>query len=350
MSIPIPEYMRIRQFVVNRVANANGRAVKIPSERALAKKFDVARGTVRRALEDLVEEGFLVPKRGMGTFVNPEKSSAYRVQLSRKIGLILAGGMLVNITRQFQRELAGVFDALEQYDAAVQLVNFTIRSPAETFADVAALGFDGLLWLHPTAQHTELPAYFFERMSNLVVASSWLMPGWTNVVLDDYQGAMLTGVEKLIEHAGAEVVFVGRDDKHPDARQLFAAFEDLFARRGLRRPPEYDIPADNIAKPLQRLLRTRHPRAVYSQGGEFGRAAMEVLARENDSLPPGCTFLCQDAPEMKNLPSGMNVIKILSPESRRMGKAAGAMLAELIEKRMGQNGQTGLLKVERKLL
>ncbi len=316
--------------MINQVANAHGRAVKMPSERDLCRKFDVARGTVRRAMEDLVRESYLVPKRGMGTFVNPRKTAANSGPLCPKIGVIMSSGMLVNITVNFQQELAGVFAALDRHEVSVQFVNFTARRPADTLADVAALGFDGLLWLHPPALRPDTPEYFFAHYDRLVVVNSWTLPGWKNVVLDDYQGAMLKGAAELIAHAGAEVAFVGRDDNHPDARQVFAAFEELFARRGLRRPPEYNIPADNIAKPLQRLLRTRHPRAVYSQGGEFGRAAMEVLAREHDSLMPGFTFLCQDAPEMELLPPAVRIRRIARPDYFKLGKAGMEKLLALM--------------------
>jgi GntR family transcriptional regulator len=45
----------------------------IPSERALSVDLGVSRLTVRAALDDLVREGFLVRRRGSGTFVSEPK-------------------------------------------------------------------------------------------------------------------------------------------------------------------------------------------------------------------------------------------------------------------------------------
>jgi GntR family transcriptional regulator len=45
----------------------------IPSERQLSADFGVSRLTVRAALEDLVREGYLVRRRGAGTFVSEPK-------------------------------------------------------------------------------------------------------------------------------------------------------------------------------------------------------------------------------------------------------------------------------------
>lgn len=42
---------------------------RIPSEHDLMERFDLSRGTVRRAIKTLVDEGLLVQRRGQGTFV-----------------------------------------------------------------------------------------------------------------------------------------------------------------------------------------------------------------------------------------------------------------------------------------
>jgi GntR family transcriptional regulator len=45
----------------------------IPSERQLSADLGVSRLTVRAALDDLVREGYLVRRRGSGTFVSEPK-------------------------------------------------------------------------------------------------------------------------------------------------------------------------------------------------------------------------------------------------------------------------------------
>lgn len=45
---------------------------KIPSETALHQTYDLARGTVRKALEILREEGRIVTFPGRGSFVPPK--------------------------------------------------------------------------------------------------------------------------------------------------------------------------------------------------------------------------------------------------------------------------------------
>lgn len=51
---------------------------KIPPEDELCKMFSVSRVTIRRSIEELAEEGYLIRRQGKGTFVNRRK-------LTRKI-------------------------------------------------------------------------------------------------------------------------------------------------------------------------------------------------------------------------------------------------------------------------
>lgn len=43
----------------------------VPSEAALQKEYDVSRGTVRRAMQALGEQGWTVTVQGRGTYVRP---------------------------------------------------------------------------------------------------------------------------------------------------------------------------------------------------------------------------------------------------------------------------------------
>lgn len=70
MSSLIPVYYQIKQNIKAWILNKEfSHGEKIPSENELADRFRVSRLTVRQAISQLAQEGFLVSRRGEGTFV-----------------------------------------------------------------------------------------------------------------------------------------------------------------------------------------------------------------------------------------------------------------------------------------
>jgi len=75
METVLPIYYQIKQTIRSWIVNKEyAPGEKIPSETQMIEKFKVSRLTIRRAISQLVQEGFLISKRGEGTFVsNNEK-------------------------------------------------------------------------------------------------------------------------------------------------------------------------------------------------------------------------------------------------------------------------------------
>ncbi|MBS1371272.1 MAG: GntR family transcriptional regulator [Lentisphaeria bacterium] len=69
----LASFMRIRHYVFDWLAASKGSVMRLPSSRELAEKFGVSQPTVVRALQELVKEGFLTNRPGVGLFSNPGK-------------------------------------------------------------------------------------------------------------------------------------------------------------------------------------------------------------------------------------------------------------------------------------
>jgi GntR family transcriptional regulator len=66
----IPLYVKIRESLREQIAEGEvRRGQKLPSEDELAAQFGVSRMTVRQAITELIEEGLLYRRHGVGTFV-----------------------------------------------------------------------------------------------------------------------------------------------------------------------------------------------------------------------------------------------------------------------------------------
>ena len=70
MDNSIPFYLQIKRYLKQKlVLNELKPGDIIPSERELTERFAMSRSTVRKAIDELVYEGYLVKVQGKGTFV-----------------------------------------------------------------------------------------------------------------------------------------------------------------------------------------------------------------------------------------------------------------------------------------
>ena len=73
----IPLYQQVIDIIKNEINSGAYKAgARIPNEFELAERYKVGRVTVRRAIEELVQQGYLTKRQGKGTFVNAPSSSA----------------------------------------------------------------------------------------------------------------------------------------------------------------------------------------------------------------------------------------------------------------------------------
>jgi len=77
--VPIPRYVQLADVMRQRISRGTWpRGHAVPSIEKLMEEFDVARVTVRQAIQLLAQEGLLLPQRGRGTFVTAEPSRERR--------------------------------------------------------------------------------------------------------------------------------------------------------------------------------------------------------------------------------------------------------------------------------
>jgi GntR family transcriptional regulator len=71
---PVPIYHQLEEYIKLQIENGLLKEEElIPSEREFAERFQISRMTVRQALNNLVVDGYLHRKKGLGTFVSKKK-------------------------------------------------------------------------------------------------------------------------------------------------------------------------------------------------------------------------------------------------------------------------------------
>ena len=69
----IPFYLQLKELLLKEIESGHYKSGdKIPTEFELCDKYNISRPTVRQAVNELVQDGYLVRKRRSGTFVSPK--------------------------------------------------------------------------------------------------------------------------------------------------------------------------------------------------------------------------------------------------------------------------------------
>ena len=72
-NLRVPLYLQIKQELLRRIAAQSGDGQRFHSDEELCTEFGVSRMTVRQAVKELVDEGYLTRARGLGTFLTVNK-------------------------------------------------------------------------------------------------------------------------------------------------------------------------------------------------------------------------------------------------------------------------------------
>lgn len=68
--VAVPMYLQLKTTLLSQIRSGRYRRDKrLPSEPELCRRYGVSRITVRRAIQELVDEGYVVKRQGKGTFV-----------------------------------------------------------------------------------------------------------------------------------------------------------------------------------------------------------------------------------------------------------------------------------------
>ena len=73
-SVPIPLYFQLKELILNEIKKENYKdGDMIPTENEISEKFQISRTTVRQAITELVQEGWLYRVKSKGTFATHPK-------------------------------------------------------------------------------------------------------------------------------------------------------------------------------------------------------------------------------------------------------------------------------------
>ena len=177
----IAPYARIKRHVVARIESGEWKvASRVPSENQLAAEFEVSRMTARRALLELVQEGYLARSQGLGTFVADRKPLLSMLEV-----------------RNIAEEIAE-----RGHSYGSRILKLEEAQASEPVAMYLGL-LSGAKIFHSIIVHLEngVPVQLEERFTNPAVAPKYLEQDFSRVTPNAYLSSIapIESVEHVIE-------------------------------------------------------------------------------------------------------------------------------------------------------
>ncbi|WP_106461791.1 GntR family transcriptional regulator [Anaerococcus sp. Marseille-P3915] len=108
---PVPIYEQIKNAIRDEILKDNVKAGdKLPSVRALARELSISILTVKKAYDELEDEGFIESRQGLGTFVGKEDPNLRLEEKQKKLEESLLSA--IRISKDIEMEKNDLFELL----------------------------------------------------------------------------------------------------------------------------------------------------------------------------------------------------------------------------------------------
>ena len=221
--------MRIRHYVFDLLAGTGNSVVKLPSNREIARKFGVSQPTVVKALQELVREGYLTIRPGVGAFSNPDRFT----HDSKLWGIVLGDGRWSQFSRETLHVINSVGMALLEHDHRNLLKLITMGETMDDERGWPELSMlSGICWWCPDEKLIPNLLHIAELVP--VVAVSRRIPG-IDCYYFDFEQENYETARQLIS-GGCRRLCLVKDGPHPEAVR---GVERACAEAGLAFPSGY---------------------------------------------------------------------------------------------------------------
>jgi len=334
---PLPEYYKIKMALLNEIRQ--GRFVPGQSfitEKEVCRRFGVSRITAARALNDLVREGVLTRRRGLGTFVTGTMESppqGHREgRLIACIFEVLHGHHLIEILRGIEEVCRAegfhtlLFDSMLSAQTEVQNLRRARQAGA---AGVILYPVDG----SPNAVHIE--ALLQEGMP-VVMVDRYYPNVPTDRVLPDSWSAGYLLTKELIGRGHKHIATVWGETSCTSVQENLAGHLQALREHGLEIIPDltalrpYDsLPEDGRLAILRGWMSAPYrPTAMLAANSHVLTVVAKDLARIG--LEPGQVALASAADDNPEALYTLGAMTAVLP-SRHMGVEAARLLMERIK-------------------
>lgn len=329
---------------------------KILSENELVVEFQVSRHTIRQAIGELVNEGWLYREQGRGTFC------ANRTNTTQQKSNKLIGMITTYISEYiFPSIIRGAESYLNQHGYTLLLAstNNNPREEAMCLQNILSKQVDGLI-VEPTKSalyNPNLDFYFSleeKKIPYLMLNAFYPQLQPLSLTMDDKLGGFLA-TEHLIRLGHKKIIGLFKADDMQGTHRM-QGYVQAHRQYGLSVQPGMVITfstEERFAKLKLELKQLLHrkveiPTAIVCYNDEVAVAILDVMRELNLRIPSDISLVGYDNSYLAEA-TEVKLTTIQHPQSL-MGEAAAKLVIEAIEKRSEESSSLSSIVFKPKLI
>ncbi|QGH35981.1 GntR family transcriptional regulator [Gracilibacillus salitolerans] len=346
-------YQQVYQYIKTDITNGKFQVGdRIPSEKELAEKFEVSRITSKKALEKLMNEGYVYRQRGRGTFVADFANSQKQQPSEAKKPLF--GLIMTSLDASFGNDLVTALteDTDEGFFLLLKISLGLPDKEEQMMQDLMELGVDGMIVAPAHSKHysSEILKMVVNKFPVVLIDRSIKGIGVTSVSTDNQEAAQ-TGVNYLFDIGHKHIaVLMPSNYETTTIEDRIAGIVHAYAEKNVKvdkslwhadihstlpyplASKEEDI--ESIKKHIQ-----KHPEitAIFALEYNIALLAKKAIEELNMKVPEDISIICFDSPPQNDLELNFTHLK---QNEKELGKKTIKRLMDMY------NGDPHIIKDE----
>ncbi|MGP4038615.1 GntR family transcriptional regulator [Gracilibacillus sp. D59] len=305
---------------------------RIPSEKELSEKFQVSRITSKKALELLMNEGYVYRQRGRGTFV--ADSSTNQIKQSPDVKKPLFGLIITSLDGSFGNDLVTSLteDTDEEFFVILKISLGLPDKEEQMMQELIELGVDGMIVAPAHSEHysSEILKMVVNKFPLVLIDRSIKGIGVTSVSTDNQEAAQ-TGVNYLFDIGHQHIaVLMPSNFETTTIEDRIAGIVHAYAEKNVMvdkslwhadihstlpyplASKEEDI--ESIKKHIQ-----KHPEitAIFALEYNIALLAKKAIEELDLKVPDDISIICFDSPPFNDLELNFSHLK---QDEKELGK------------------------------
>jgi len=284
-------HYKIRKEIEKLLKEENFKDKIIPPEEEIAERFKVSRGTVRRAIFDLVNQGVLYRIPGKGTFINNKQLSIEKIT-------VFSPWYFHNESEISQNTYEDILLRELRKEATKNGYTILLKNWQKEEIEYAEVTKEssGIIVLNPKRNDNELINRLSKYSIPSVVIGANLERKDINYVASDNKGGMRQAVEYLISLGHKNIFFIGGSIESHDTYERYEEFMNYCKKRKIQHnevilESNFDW-SKEVEKILEENLKEKNLATAFITGGiTLSLYLIDALKKADKKIPDDISLI-----------------------------------------------------------